>query len=61
MHVELALVPVIWTLNVSVWPAVIVTNGFFPLTVSIVLSILLVFWLSELRLVFKSSFSGMRN
>jgi len=38
MHVERTVIPVIWTLNVSVWPAVIVTNRFFPLTVSILFS-----------------------
>jgi hypothetical protein len=61
MHVEHSVIPVIWKLNVSVWPAVIVTNGFLSLTVCILFSLLLIVCLPERMLVFKSSFSGMCN
>jgi hypothetical protein len=42
MHVEHSVIPVIWKLNVSVWPAVIVTSGFLALTVSTLVSLLLI-------------------
>jgi hypothetical protein len=44
MHVEHTVISVIWTLNVSVWPAVIITNGFFPLTVSIFIIVDILFF-----------------
>jgi hypothetical protein len=61
MPVEHSVIPVILKLNVSVWPAVIVTDCFLALTVSILVSLLLIVCVSERMLVYKSSVSGMHS